>query len=77
MPNKATLDGQEERDLVRATALPACAVCEHWDVGEQTCEAFPERIPDDIFRYGNDHRRPYPNDNGIRFTPLNKTPLDK
>ncbi|WP_157610426.1 hypothetical protein [Spirillospora albida] len=31
------------------------------------CEAFPERIPDEIYRGGFDHRGPYEGDRGILF----------
>jgi hypothetical protein len=31
------------------------------------CEAFPEEIPDEIYRGGFDHRNPYEGDRGIRF----------
>jgi hypothetical protein len=33
------------------------------------CEAFPERVPHEIYIGQFDHRRPYPGDNGIRFEP--------
>jgi hypothetical protein len=31
------------------------------------CEAFPAKIPDEIYFGGFDHRQPYPGDNDIRF----------
>ncbi|GGL56153.1 hypothetical protein [Planomonospora parontospora] len=31
------------------------------------CEAFPGRVPDEIFLGGFDHRAAYPGDGGVRF----------
>lgn len=31
------------------------------------CDAFPERVPREIYTGQFDHREPYPGDNGIRF----------
>ena len=45
----------------------ACFQCKHWKSGTQTCAAFPEKIPREIFLYGNSHTTPFPRDNGIRF----------
>ncbi len=48
-------------------ALPRlCEICEHYRE-EQRCDAFPYGIPDEIFYFGFDHRKEYPQDNGIRF----------
>lgn len=69
MANRAILDGKEERDRMRSVRSPACATCDHWDVGEQVCEAFPDGIPDSIFLYGNPHTESVPGDQGIRFEP--------
>ena len=37
---------------------------------EQKCKAFPKRIPEDILVGRNDHSKPFPGDNGIRFEPI-------
>lgn len=46
-----------------------CTDCIHWDFG-CACDAFPNGIPDDMWLGKNDHREPYPGDNGIQFEPL-------
>ncbi len=43
-----------------------CIMCKHYRL-PQTCEAFPDGIPKEIFTCEHDHREPYPGDNGIRF----------
>jgi hypothetical protein len=37
--------------------------------GRPFCAAFPDGIPDRILRNGADHRRPYPGDHGLQWTP--------
>lgn len=53
-----------------------CMVCVHYrspldsphdDAPAQTCDAFPQRIPDPIWTMRFDHRQPYPDDQGIRW----------
>lgn len=46
-----------------------CLLCVHY-LGEIQCDAYPDRIPDEIITGLHDHREPYPGDNGIRFKPL-------
>jgi hypothetical protein len=52
---------------------PQCFDCKHlarFRPGELShCTAFPDEIPDDIFKNRHDHRQPYPGDHGIRFEP--------
>ncbi|TDC73621.1 hypothetical protein [Actinomadura sp. 7K507] len=31
------------------------------------CDAFPDRVPNEIYRAGFDHRQPFEGDRGIRF----------
>ena len=53
---------------------PECVFCEHYHQqrNEQTdalpsCDAF-DAIPDEIFMGSRDHSRPYPGDQGVRFS---------
>lgn len=39
--------------------------------GGWTCKAFPAGIPVALIMNYQDHRYPFPNDNGIRLTPMN------
>ena len=52
------------------TIIPICAGCKHLVDGDALkCKAFPDGIPAAILWSKADHRRPYPNDNGIRYEP--------
>lgn len=56
-------------------ALPifsdVCSRCKHWFRRPgRKCHAFPQGIPLVIWLGENDHRRPYAEDHGIRFTPV-------
>lgn len=52
-----------------------CLFCVHRDVdtddpeAHPTCTAFPGGIPFEIWEEGQDHRVPFPGDNGIQFEP--------
>jgi hypothetical protein len=49
------------------SVLPVqCRACAHLRDGN-TCDAYPQQIPDAIVLFGRDHREPYPGDGGVRF----------
>lgn len=66
---KNELDGKT--DQYETTVLsPVCSRCRHFhirDIETHTCEAFPDRIPPDIWLGENLHLLPYPGDNNIVF----------
>jgi hypothetical protein len=52
----------------------ACFFCKHLyeenkngRQSEYKCSAFPQGVPEDIYKGDYDHHHPYPNDLGIRF----------
>ena len=48
--------------------FPQCIVCEHLiDAKDETCEAFPNGIPEPLFMGEVSHEKAYSGDNGIRF----------
>ena len=47
---------------------PVCLLCRHYRRTEpRTCDAFPDRIPDEIWVYVNPHTQPISGDHGIQF----------
>lgn len=55
-----------------------CMRCEHYHVYPKMkdgipiphCDAFPERIPPEIFAEEVSHDKPYPGDHGIQYEPV-------
>jgi hypothetical protein len=66
--------GIDDRGLDEIIYSPVCLFCRHFHLkghGIHECDAFPDRIPDEIWRGDNDHKKPYPGDHGIRFEKVN------
>jgi hypothetical protein len=61
---------------VTSRMTPQCAYCAHYrspigSGGEsQTCAAFPDGIPDDMWSNRFDHRRPFDGDGGVLWEPV-------
>jgi hypothetical protein len=54
------------------TQVPPCWTCKHAHPGP-TCAAFPGGIPGPILDGSEQHREPYPGDNGIQYEPIERT----
>ena len=64
---KIEYDQLDEPDFFNKVST-VCSYCKYkHPTWRHTCEAFPDRIPDEIWRSDNDHTQPFPGDNGIRF----------
>jgi hypothetical protein len=86
-PTTSVLTDRQPLDWVTPD-LPAsrlgysmCSFCQYlgkWNFAAeaQTCSAFPDRIPDEIWNGRNKHVEPYPGDHGIRFEPRPEVSLD-
>jgi hypothetical protein len=61
--------GIDDRELDLIIYSPVCSLCKHFNAEAEgnICEAFPDGIPDEIWRGNNDHKKPYSGDHGIQF----------
>lgn len=48
---------------------PVCFQCKFF-LFFPFCEAYPNGIPEEIRLGKNDHKKPYPGDNGIQYEPI-------
>jgi len=53
------------------TSKYLCVNCKHFR-GANTCEAFPDGIPEKILIGKNNHDKPVRGDHGIQFEPIDK-----
>jgi len=61
------LDGRDWEDLATVFS-PVCEFCAHLRRdGGQTCTAYPDGIPREIWVGENKHRSPHPGDRGTTF----------
>lgn len=66
------MQGIDDSELDIVHFSPVCLRCRHFifdekDVYKHVCDAFPDGIPDEIWRGDNDHKKPYPGDHGIQY----------
>jgi hypothetical protein len=58
------------KDKIDDSALPStvCSFCDRLiSPSKRICQAFDEKIPDEIWSGDNDHRKPVDGDSGIQF----------
>src|SRR5687768_1905116 len=66
--------GEEEPTLHHRQWAPICYWCKRFYKKSETfaCEAFPDGIPQAIYRNEHDHRQSFPGDGGKLFDPENE-----
>jgi hypothetical protein len=66
----------DDRELAEMIYSPVCNLCKRFsivnsiDIGIHVCDAFPDGIPEEIWRGDNNHTKPYPGDNGRTYAVL-------
>lgn len=68
-PEENTLDGMLR---VMANLDHCCTNCANLYENQYSCKAFPVQIPAPLLTGGRSHTKPYPGDNGIRWTKKEK-----
>lgn len=68
-PMKTTIDAHHDVDKYVPGGFVACSRCKNYE-GGKTCKAFKGGIPQVILDGKDDHKKPYPGDNGIMFEPI-------
>jgi len=43
-----------------------CASCKNY-IDDLKCNAYKNKIPEEIYTGKHDHKKPFPGDNGVRF----------
>jgi hypothetical protein len=71
--------GIDDSEFDEIIYSPVCSLCKHFNwktkikcedmklLREHKCDAFPDDIPEEIWRGDNDHKKPYSGDHGIQF----------
>lgn len=83
MPERQTTEEYEAAAQLQETlarwapsAEADCHLCSHLATnGGMTCAAFPDGIPWEILSGAFDHRRPHPDDRGIRYEAIGREEL--
>jgi hypothetical protein len=63
------MKGIDDSELDKIIYNPVCSLCKHFRVKVEgnTCDAFPDGIPDEIWVGKNYHKKSYLGDHGINF----------
>lgn len=59
-----------ERPIYSLTCMTCARAHAFSPIGRETCDAFPQGIPESIWLATKGHRKPVPGDNGLTYTPV-------